>query len=74
VTGIRLRKEISHEWLLVLSGILSIIFGIALVANPAAGALAVVWIIGLYALLIGLMMIVLAFRLRGMSRRLERFA
>jgi uncharacterized membrane protein HdeD (DUF308 family) len=47
---------------------------VALVANPAAGALAVVWIIGAYAFIFGLMMIVLAFRLRGLSRRVEKFA
>jgi uncharacterized membrane protein HdeD (DUF308 family) len=74
VTAIELRKEISREWFLILGGILSIIFGLALVANPAAGALAVVWIIGAYALLFGLMMIVLAFRLRGLPGHLEKFA
>jgi uncharacterized membrane protein HdeD (DUF308 family) len=74
VTAIQLRKEINNEWMLILGGILSIIFGLALVANPAAGALAVVWIIGSYAFIFGLMMIVLAFRLRGLSGRLEKFA
>jgi uncharacterized membrane protein HdeD (DUF308 family) len=73
-TAIRLRKEISNEWMLILGGILSIIFGVAFAANPAAGALAVVWIIGVYALIFGLMMIVLAFRLRGLPGRLEKFA
>jgi uncharacterized membrane protein HdeD (DUF308 family) len=74
VTAIQLRKEISNEWLLILSGILSVLFGVALVAQPAAGALAVVWIIGTYALIFGLMMIVLAFRLRGLLGRAEKFA
>ena len=74
VTAIQLRKEISNEWMLIIAGILSVLFGVALVANPAAGALAVVWIIGSYAFIFGLMMIVLAFRLRGLSGRLEKFA
>lgn len=74
VTAIQLRKEISNEWMMILGGILSIIFGVVLVANPAAGALAVVWIIGVYAFIFGSMMIVLAFRLRGLSGRLEKFA
>ena len=72
ITAIQLRNEISHEWALIIGGIISIIFGVVLVANPAAGALAVVWIIGAYALIFGLMMIVLAFRLRGLPQRLER--
>lgn len=74
VTAIQLRKEISNEWMLIIAGILSVLFGGALVANPAAGALAVVWIIGSYAFIFGLMIIVLAFRLRGLPGRLEKFA
>jgi uncharacterized membrane protein HdeD (DUF308 family) len=74
VTAIQLRKEISNEWMLIIAGVLSVLFGAALVANPAAGALAVVWIIGAYAFIFGLMMIALAFRLRGLSRRSEKFA
>jgi uncharacterized membrane protein HdeD (DUF308 family) len=74
VTAIKLRKEISNEWMLIIAGILSVLFGAALVANPAAGALAVVWIIGTYAFIFGLMMIALALRLRGLSRQVEKFA
>lgn len=74
VTAIQLRKEISNEWMLIIAGILSVLFGVALVAKPAAGALAVVWIIGTYAFIFGLMMIVLAFRLRGLSGTMEKFA
>jgi uncharacterized membrane protein HdeD (DUF308 family) len=67
-----LRKEISYEWALVISGLISIIFGIVLVANPGAGALAMVVVIGVFALMFGMMMIVLAFRLRGLPKRLEQ--
>ena len=62
--AIQLRKEIEGEWLLVLSGLLSIAFGVILMVQPDAGALAVVWIIGWYAILAGCVGIGLAFRLK----------
>jgi uncharacterized membrane protein HdeD (DUF308 family) len=62
--AIQLRKEIAGEWLLILSGLLSIAFGIILIAQPGAGALAVVWMIGLFAILIGCDYIALSLRLR----------
>src|SRR5262249_5936140 len=49
VAAIQLRKYIRGEWLLALAGIASVIFGVLLLINPFAGALAVVWLIGLYA-------------------------
>ena len=64
VGAIQLRKEIEGEWLLVLSGLLSIAFGIMLIVQPDAGAVAVVWIIGWYAILAGCIGIGLAFRLK----------
>jgi uncharacterized membrane protein HdeD (DUF308 family) len=67
--AIRLRKEIANEWLLILSGLLSIVFGIVLVAQPGAGALALIWIIGTYAILAGILSIALAFRLRPYNPR-----
>ncbi|HEX3442975.1 MAG TPA: HdeD family acid-resistance protein [Pseudolabrys sp.] len=62
--AIQLRKEIEGEWWLILSGVLSIAFGIILIAQPGVGALAVVWLIAWYAILMGCSLIALAFRLR----------
>jgi uncharacterized membrane protein HdeD (DUF308 family) len=71
VTAIELRKVISNEWLLAIGGVLSIVCGVMLAANREAGALAVVWIIGAYATLVGVVMVVFAFRLRGLVRRMQ---
>jgi uncharacterized membrane protein HdeD (DUF308 family) len=61
-TAIRIRRLVRGEWLLALSGILSIVFGVLLLARPQAGALAVTWIIGAYAILFGLLLVGLGVR------------
>lgn len=60
--AVRLRKFIKGEWLLMLSAATSIAFGLLLLIYPGAGALALVWIIGVYALLIGALYLALAYR------------
>ena len=71
VAGIRLLKEIEGEFWLILSGLISIALGVFLVARPGAGALSVLWLIATYAVLFGLIGIVLAFRVRSFANRLD---
>jgi uncharacterized membrane protein HdeD (DUF308 family) len=70
VTAIRLRHEIQGEWMLVLAGLCSVVFGLLLMTRPGAGALTVVWLIGSYALVFGLLMLALSFRVRGFAKAL----
>jgi uncharacterized membrane protein HdeD (DUF308 family) len=72
VAAIRLRKVITNEWLMGLSGLLSVAFGVLMFARPGAGALAVVWIIGWYAILFGLTLVTLGFRLKGLVAHVPR--
>ena len=68
VAAIRLRKEITGEWRLVISGLLSVALGVILIAAPAAGALAMVLWIGGYAVASGILQIALGFRLKSWGR------
>jgi uncharacterized membrane protein HdeD (DUF308 family) len=69
MTAIRLRKEMTGEWMLILAGAFSVVFGVFLFLRPAIGALAVVLWIGAYAVVLGIMLIGFAFRLRGWKQR-----
>ena len=68
VAAYQLRDMIRGEWLLALDGVVAIIFGIVLIAFPSAGALAVVWLIGAFAILSGVILLAMAMRLRDRAR------
>src|SRR5918998_4046388 len=66
VGAIRLRREIEGEWALILSGALSVLFGVLLVVlGPGVGLLSLVWLIGVYAVAFGVLLLILAFRVRN---------
>ena len=69
VAAIRLRKHITGEIWLGLAGIASVLFGVLLVAQPGAGALTLLWLIAVYAIAFGVMLLLLAFRVRGAVKR-----
>jgi uncharacterized membrane protein HdeD (DUF308 family) len=64
VAAIQLRKVITGEFWLIIGGIASILFAVLMIWRPLAGALAVIWIIGIYAIIFGIAMIALSLRLR----------
>lgn len=64
IGAIRLRKEIDNEWWLILHGVISVLFGLLLFASPASGAVGLIWVIGIYAILGGAILCALAFRLK----------
>lgn len=68
IGAIKLRKEIDNEWLLILGGILSVLFGAAMMAAPGAGALALITVIGIYAMIVGALLVALSFRLKKHAR------
>ncbi|HEV7391615.1 MAG TPA: HdeD family acid-resistance protein [Burkholderiales bacterium] len=69
VVAIRLRKQIEREWLLALAGVVSLVFGVLVFLFPAAGALAMVFMVSFYATLSGILLLVLAFRARKWVKR-----
>jgi len=71
VAAIRLRKEIRGEWLLILGGLASVVFGALLMARPGAGALTLLWLIAGYAIVYGIVLEVLAFKVRSFAHNLE---
>lgn len=71
VASFTLRREVRNEWWLLIGGILSVIAGIILIVRPGVGALALIWVIGIYAIVYGIAQLILGFRLRGMTGRLR---
>jgi uncharacterized membrane protein HdeD (DUF308 family) len=68
IGAIALRKEINDEWFHVLSGIVSIAFGLVMIFFPGGGAIAMIWVIAFYAIAFGILLTILAFRLRKHAR------
>jgi uncharacterized membrane protein HdeD (DUF308 family) len=68
VAAVRLRRFIDNEWLLGLAGVVSVLFGVALIVAPGAGVMALIWLIAAYAIVHGVLLVLLAFKLRGRTR------
>jgi uncharacterized membrane protein HdeD (DUF308 family) len=69
--GYRVRLATSREWLLYVTGALSILFGILVLARPGAGGLTIVYLIAAWAIVIGALQLAFAFRIRKLPGELE---
>jgi uncharacterized membrane protein HdeD (DUF308 family) len=70
VVAVEMRKVIQNDWLLVLSGLLSIAFGILLLWRPYAGVLTLTWLFGFYAIIFGIFMLSVGFRVKSLGSAL----
>jgi len=70
--AVRLREIVKNEWFLILAGLLSVAFGVWLIARPEAGALAVLWALGAYAIVYGALVVFFAFKIRSYVGQLTR--
>lgn len=64
IAAIQLRKQIKGEWILVLDGVITLLFGLALIIMPAAAILALVWLFGGFKVISGVLLLILSFRLK----------
>jgi uncharacterized membrane protein HdeD (DUF308 family) len=58
-------KGLDHRWLLGVTGVVSLLFGVLMLANPVAGTIAIVWVIGVYAVVFGVMLVIVGVRALG---------
>lgn len=72
IAAIRLRREIKGELWFVIGGLLTVAFGVLLVAFPGTGLQSLLWLVGIWAIVFGLTNLVLAWRLRGLHQQIVR--
>jgi uncharacterized membrane protein HdeD (DUF308 family) len=68
IYAIKLRKEIPNEWLAILTGVITLIFGLLVLFNILAGAAALIMVFGIYALIAGILLIILSFKVKGLKK------
>ena len=73
--GYKVRKATAREWMLYVTGVLSILFGVLVVANPLRGGLSIVFVIAAWAIVVGAFKVAFGFRVKTLPERVgERFA
>jgi uncharacterized membrane protein HdeD (DUF308 family) len=71
IAALRLRQFIEHEWLLIMSGLASLVFGVIAAIFPGAGILALIWFVAAWAIVLGLLQIALALSLHQLANGLS---
>lgn len=71
VAAVDLHGEVQGDWLLGLAGLLSIVFGVLVAVRPESGALAILWLIGVYAIIAGVVQLIFAYRLNSAQSTLQ---
>jgi uncharacterized membrane protein HdeD (DUF308 family) len=71
IAAVRLRREIESEWLLILGGIVSILFGLMLFKYTGAGIVAISWMIAFFATFFGVLLISFGFKVRKFQKEAE---
>lgn len=71
IAAVQLRHDITGEWWLALGGIAGVAFGALMIRNPAAGALAVLWLIGVYAFVWGIMLMIGGFDVHRLHKQVS---
>lgn len=72
VVAIQLRQEITNEWSLIIAGLLSVVFGVLISIFPQDGALSILWLIGIYAVIYGVAIVALGFRVKNLGTTLNK--
>lgn len=71
ILAVRLRKEIEGEWWMALAGLAGIVFGVLMVARPGAGALAVLWLVAIWAIVGGVCLVIFSFKVKALGGKLD---
>ena len=71
ILAVRLRKEIEGEWWMALAGLAGIVFGVFMVARPGAGALAVLWLVAIWAIVGGVCLVIFSFKVKALGGKLD---
>ena len=69
--AIKLRADITNEWLLIANGALSLVLGLVFIIFPGAGAVSLIWLVAIYIILFGILLIMMGWKMRGVVRDLQ---